>query len=142
MVYVLRLANGDSIITSARDDRDAMESACHLGLEAGDQVVGVRRLPHLCVRLTPADSGTLEVNCWDDATLDDILVHEYPHLNEAIHAANRVKFLPNPEPGRPVFEQLHEAYEKNTEIIREGIRQEQQRPEPAPAVQLRKASHK
>jgi hypothetical protein len=63
-------------------------------------------------------------------------------LNAAIQAANRVKFMPNPDPGRPVFEQLREAYEKNTETIREGIRQEQQRPESAPAVQLRKASHK
>jgi len=135
MVYVLRLANGDSVITSARDDRDAREAARHLGLEAGDEVVSVRRLPHFCVRLTPADSGTLDIERWDDASLDDILIHEYPQLNAAIRTANRTKFMPSPDPARPIFEQLHEAYQKNTEVIREGIRQEQQRMEPARPLQ-------
>jgi hypothetical protein len=142
MVYVLRLANGDSIITSARDDREAREAAYNLGLEAGDEVVSVRRLPQFCVRLTPADTGTLDVNCWDDATLDDLLIHEYPQMNAAIQAANRVKFLPNPDPTKPVFDQLREAYEKNKEIIREGIRLEQQKPEPAPTTTMRKAARK
>ena len=142
MVYLLRLANGDAIITSARDGMGAREAACHLGLEAGEEVVSVRRLPHFCVRLTPADSGTLEVNCWEEATLDDILTHEYPQLNDAIRSANRVKFMPNADPGKPVFAQLREAYEKNKEIIREGIRQEQERSTPAQAVPVPRITRK
>jgi len=137
MVYLARLASGDSVVTFARDENDAREAVSHSGLEAGDEVVSVRRLPRFCLRLTPADSGTLEINSWDDATLDDILLNEYPRLNAAIRAANRVKFMPSPDPNRPMFEQLREAYNKNTEIIREGIRQEKQQahsPENAPAT--------
>jgi len=127
MVYVVRLASGDSIITFAGNEKDAHEAACRRGLEAGDEVISVRRLPQFCLRLTPADSGTLEIDSWDDATLDDILTHEYPQFDAAIRAANRVKFLPSPDPNRPIFEQLRQAYDKNTEIIREGIRQERPR---------------
>jgi hypothetical protein len=132
MLYVLRLANGDCIITTARSDGDARGLACQLGNEAGDEVVSVRKLPQLCVRLSPADSGSLDVNCWSDATLDDILENEYPVMNQAIRSANRVPFMPSPDPSRPLFQQLREAYERNTEIIREGIRQERQRIAAAP----------
>jgi len=142
MLYVLRLANGDAVIASARDGTDAREAACRLGLEAGEEVVSVRKLPHFCVRLSPADSGTLEVHSWEDATLDDILIHEYPQLNDAIRTANRVRFIPDPDLGRPIFAQLREAYERNKEIIREGIRQEQERSTPSHDDPVRKVSPK
>jgi hypothetical protein len=134
MVYVLRLANGDCIITSARDDREAREIARQIGREPGDEIVSTRRLPQFCVRLSPAESGSLDINSWEDATLDNLLANEYPVLNEALHTANRVKFMAAPESGRPLIAQLREAYEKNTEIIREGIREEQQRLMPAQPV--------
>jgi hypothetical protein len=127
MLYVLRLANGDSIVAMARNDGEARTLAGQLGRKAGEEVVSVRKLPQFCVRLAPADSGTLDVSCWDDATLDDLLNHEYPRLNDAIHSANRVRFLPSPDATRPLFDQLREAYEKNTDMIREGIRQERER---------------
>jgi len=127
MVYVLRLANGDSIITKARDVREARDLAGCLAKEAGDVVVAVRPLPRFCIRLSPADSGTLDISQWDDATLDDILKHEYPVLDDAIRSANKMPLFSSPSPGKPVFEQLRDGYKENTEVIREGIRQEQQR---------------
>jgi hypothetical protein len=134
MVYVLRLANGDCIVTAARDDREAREIARQIGREPGDEIVSTRRLPQFCVRLSPAESGSLDINAWEDATLDNLLANEYPVLNQAIHAANGAKFMAAPESGRPLIEQLREAYEKNTEIIREGIREEQHRLMPAQPV--------
>ena len=138
MIYLLRLASGDCIVISARNEAEAREQS-GLIREPQDEVLSVREIPRLSLRFTPSDAGTLDLERWDDATLDDILQHEYPRLNEAIQNANRVKFLESPDPSRPIFEQFRAAYEKNTEVIREGIRQEQQGSTP---LRTGKAAHK
>jgi hypothetical protein len=127
MLYVLRLSSGDCIVTAAESESRARQSATELGLEEGETVASVRALAELTVRLSPTDSGSLDVNSWADATLDDILTHEYPILNEALHKANSVAFMPPPNSNRPLFEQLKEAHEQNTEIIRKGLQVELQR---------------
>lgn len=138
MIFLLRLASGDCVVTSARNEAEAREQSA-LIREPGDEILSVREIPKLALRLTPSEAGTLDVERWDDATLDDILRHEYPILNEAIQNANRMSFLPSPDPSRPILEQLRVAYQENTEVIREGIRQEQQRAVP---VRASKAAHK
>lgn len=127
MLYVLRLSSGDCILAAAEDEISARALASTLGLQADETVATVRALPGFGVRLSPTDNGTLEVDSWDDATLDDFLVHEYPLLNEALHTANSVRFISNPDPTTPVLDQLREAHAQNVKIIREGLQRERAR---------------
>lgn len=138
MVYVLRLSSGDCVLADAPNERIARDLADTLGLEQDETVVEIRALPRFAVRLSPTDSGSLEVNSWDDSTLDDILTHEYPLLEEAFRRANSMRFMPAPTPTRAVLEQLKESYEQNTEIIRKGLRQELERYR-SPVLSNRKA---
>jgi len=127
MLYVLRLTGGDCIVLTASDENHAREQAANFALEGGESIVSVRPLPDFAVRLSPNEDGSLDVNGWNDATLDDILEHEYPLLNRAFRTANTVRFMPVPDPDKPLMIQLREAHEQNAEIIREGLREEQSR---------------
>jgi hypothetical protein len=97
------------------------------GLEEGESVVSIRPLSRFAARFSPNDSASLDASSWDDATLDDILAHEYPALNEAFHHANSVPLMDVPCANREVVTQLKEAYQENLEIIRKGLRSELQR---------------
>jgi len=127
MLYVLRMTGGDCVVLTASDENQARELAGNFGLEGGEGIVSIRPLSDFGVRLSPNESGSLDVNCWNDATLDDILSHEYPALNEALRTANSVRFMPSPNSDQPLVIQLREAHEKNTEIIRQGLQDEQLR---------------
>lgn len=140
MLYVLRLSGGDCIVASAENESGARSLAALLGSVDDDEIVSARPLAQFAVRLSPTDTGSLEVNSWDDAVLDDILAHEYPLLEEALHSANSVRFMPPMTPGRPILEQLKQAYEQNTEIIRVGLERERARLDPARVPERRKAA--
>jgi hypothetical protein len=142
MLYIMRLIHGDCIIASARDERSALDLADRLANEDGETVVSVRELPRFALRLSPNDEASMEVHSWEDSTLDDVLINEYPALNDAFRAANAVPFMPRAQVDEPLFAQLSEAHEQNTEIIRKGLRREQQRFGPEPALKARKAAHK
>jgi len=142
MLYVLRLTSGDCIVAAAADERSARDLAASLGLDQGETIASVRPLSNFAVRLSPTDSASLEVNSWDDSTLDDILVNEYPLLNQAFRLANSVRFIPLPDSTRPQIEQLKEAHENNTEIIREALRQELDRLKSQATVRIPKAARK
>jgi hypothetical protein len=124
MLYVLRLSTGDCVVAAAEDETGPRSLATSFGLQDGEEIVSVRPLPRFAVRLSPTDSGSLEVSAWDDSTLDDILAHEYPILNEALQAANSVRFMPPPTADSPILEQLKQAHERNAEIIRAGLERE------------------
>jgi hypothetical protein len=124
MLYVLRFSSGDCIIAAARDEKGARELADKIGFEESETIVSIRPISRFGVRLSPNDGGSLEVNSWDDSTLDDILIHEYPILNQALQKANSVPFVPSPNGEKSVVDQLRNAHEQNSEIIREGLRQE------------------
>jgi hypothetical protein len=142
MLYVLRLSTGDCVVAAAEDESSACSLATSFGLEDGEQIVSVRLLSRFAVRLSPTDSGSLEVKSWDDSTLDDMLAHEYPILNEAVRSANSVPFMPRSRSDKPVLDQLKQAYNQNTEIIREGLQRELARLGPAPLAEKRKAARK
>jgi hypothetical protein len=142
MLYVLRLSSGDCIVAAATDERGARDLAGALGLEPGETVASVRPLSNFAVRFSPTDSASFEVSSWDDSTLDDILINEYPMLNQALRLANSVRFMPSTDSTRPLFEQFKEAYERNTEIIREGLRKELERLKSQAPVRNKKAAHK
>lgn len=141
MLYILRLTSGDCIVTAAHSEISARAFASAIGLENGESIATVRALPRFGVRLSPTEEGSLEAASWDDATLDDVLENEFPILNEAFHAANSVRFMPPPNAGKPLLDQLRNAHEQNTEIIRKGLRQELLRLDDAP-VPARKAARK
>ncbi|HEY3974345.1 MAG TPA: hypothetical protein VGM18_15170 [Candidatus Sulfotelmatobacter sp.] len=142
MLYVLRLTSGDCIVTAARNEVNAREQASSLGLEAGESVASARPMSRFALRLSPTDNGSLEVNSWDDSTLDDILMNEYPLLNKAFRTANSVRFMPSPNSQKPLLEQLRDAHEQNLEIIRKGLHQELERLVQESAVSARKAARK
>ena len=128
MLYILRLSTGDCIIVEAQDQEIARELAIASGLEEGESVVSIRSLSRFAARFSPNDSASLDVSSWDDATLDDILAHEYPALNEAFHHANSVPLMEAASANRGVIvTQLKEAYQENLKIIRKGLRSELQR---------------
>jgi hypothetical protein len=135
MLYVLRLSSGDCMVAASEDERSARELAGRMGLQEGETIASIRPLSRFGVRFSPTDSGSLDVNSWDDSTLDDILIHEYPILNEALQKANAMRFVPTPNREKPVLDQLRDAHEKNSEIIRKGLRQEVERLTSEPAKQ-------
>lgn len=139
MLYILRLRKGDCILAVARNEEGARHLASALGTPPAE-VVSVRQLSRFAVRLSPTVAGALETHSWDDVTLDDILVHEYPVLNEAFHAANKARFMPPTDFNKPLLTQLRDAYESNTEIIRKGLRLERQRFSSEPDLKARKAA--
>jgi hypothetical protein len=142
MLYVLRLSTGDAIVAAAENERNARAMASALELEDGEEIVSVRALPKFAARLSPTNSGSLEIHSWDDSTLDDLLAHEYPLLNEALHSANSVRFMPPTASDKPVLDQLKQAYERNTEIIREGLQRERERLAPTPLAEKQRPPRK
>jgi hypothetical protein len=123
------------MVAASEDERSARELAGRMGLQEGETIASIRPLSRFGVRFSPTDSGSLDVNSWDDSTLDDILIHEYPILNEALQKANAMRFVPTPNREKPVLDQLRDAHEKNSEIIRKGLRQEVERLTSEPAKQ-------
>jgi hypothetical protein len=133
MLYILRLSTGDCIVVEAQDQSIARDMALAYGLEEGESVVSVRSLSRFAARFSPNDSASLDASSWEDATLDDILAHEYPALNEAFHHANSLPLMEAPSTNREIVTQLKEAYQQNLEIIRKGLRSELERFTPEPA---------
>jgi len=127
MLYVLRLTNGDCVVAMAADEYGARHIATKLNLDEIAEVATIRQLDTLGIQFSPSEDGSLEVTHWDDATLDSILANEYPLLNQACQRANAEPFLPAPNPDDSVVSQLKAAYERNKDIIRQGLRQELQR---------------
>jgi hypothetical protein len=128
MIYILRLTNGDCVVAMAADECGARQVAMRITtLDEAPEIATIRKLDTFGVRFSPTEDGSLQVNHWEDATLDSILVNEYPLLNEACRRANAEPFLPVANLSQPVLPQLEDAYERNTDIIRQGLQQELQR---------------
>jgi hypothetical protein len=127
MLYILRLANGDSVVAMAADESAAREMAKRLSQEAAAEVVAMRPLDGFAVQFSPTEDGSLQVAHWDDATLDNILASEYPCLSEAYHRANAEPFQKASDSEEPILSHLKSEQERNTEIIRGGLRLELER---------------
>lgn len=142
MLFVLRLSTGDSIITVAQDEESARLQTGSLKLEEGEFIASVRPLASLAVRVSPSEHGDLEVHSWDATTLEDILINEYPVFNEALRAANSVRFMPPPDATRPLIEELREARQKNIELLRKGMQEEAKRLSPDSMLARQKTASK
>jgi hypothetical protein len=121
MLYILRFNNGDCVVVLAADETTARKAARNLVGDQPVEVVTARRLRNFCLQLTPTDDGSLELVQWDDATLDDILTAEYPHLEQAYRRANAEPFVRTSDPKGPGLSQLKDAYDRNRAIIGEGL---------------------
>ncbi|MFZ1009901.1 MAG: hypothetical protein WAN65_23895 [Candidatus Sulfotelmatobacter sp.] len=142
MIYILRLTNGDCVVAMAADESGARRVAMSITtLGAAPEIASIRRLDTFGVRFSPTEDGSLEVTHWDDETLDSILANEYPLLNEACQRANAEPFLPAANLAEPVLSQLKDAYERNTDIIRQGLQEELQRyAQPNAAIKTKAAA--
>lgn len=129
MIFVVRLTNGDCVVAMAADERGARESALKLCLDDGVEVASIRPLDSFAVQFTPTEDGSFEATHWDDATLQNILAHEYPLLHEAYQQANAESLMPAAQNiDKSSLPQLRAAYQRNLEKIREGLGRELQRP--------------
>lgn len=126
--YVMGLSGGGSMIAPADDEECAWGVVGALKLQHREVIESVRPLSHSAVRLTPTDAGWLEVNSWDDVTIDDILAQGYPQplLNDALQQTNSLPLIP-PGPNKVTLKRLSEAYERNVELIRIALRKEIER---------------
>ncbi len=127
MLYILRLANGDSVVALAADEDCARQTALQLLPEHSAEVSTVRRLEDFAIQLSPTVEGSLEIALWEDAALDGILAAEYPALYAAYQRANAQPFTDASAAGTPSIERLRAWHEGNAEIIREGLRRERER---------------
>jgi len=127
MLYILRMTSGDCVVVLASDEQNARKAAAELNPDAGESVVSVRHLDSFRVQFSATEDGSLEVAQWDDGALDDILVNEYPLLYRAYCRANAAPFARTPESDEPILMHLKAEIERNTEIIRQGLRLEMQR---------------
>ena len=132
MLYVIRLTKGDCIIAAGRDEQAVCDLAKRLAAEDGETVVSIREIGRFGVRLSPNDEGSLEIHSFDDSTLDDVLLNEYPALNDAFREANAVPLMPHARSDQSpsdqsLIAQLKQAHEQNADTIRKGLRKERQR---------------
>ena len=126
MLYILRLSSGGCVISLAPDEQSARCAALELDPVNGAEIVSVRPLDRFSFQVCPTDDGSFEVNRWDDAAAEDILAHEYPVLYEAYCRANAEPFA-KARPEAQILMHLKAEFERNSEMLREGVRQERLR---------------
>lgn len=80
-LYVLRLRNGNCVVTFALDEEGATTNARALGVNS--EVASVRALPLFTAQFVLGDEGQLKAMMLDPATRAELLEHEYPMLKAA-----------------------------------------------------------
>ncbi len=126
MLYILRLSSGNCIVVIASNAQKARSSVRQLDSLHGESVVSIRRLEGFEIKLSPTAEGSLEIIGWNDTALDSILANEYPVLYDAYRRANAQPFAAA-APGTPPLQHLRIEFQRNTEIIRAALGEEQRR---------------
>lgn len=80
-LFVIRLRNGNCVLTAAEDEAKASENARSLG--ANSEVASIRALPAFTAHFVLTDLGELNGTLLDVATRAELLTHEYPMLKAA-----------------------------------------------------------
>ena len=124
MLYIVRMTSGDCVVVMAEDERGAGQIALQLRMDQNAEVAAIRQLDRFAVQLSPREDGSFEISHWDGETFAGILANEYPLLNEAYKRANAQPLMPERSPETSALSQLGAGYEKNNEIIRDGVRRE------------------
>lgn len=127
MLYILRLTDGDCVVTLAADEQGAREAARKLIYDEATSVVSMRPIENFAVRFSPTEDGSLQAEEWNGCALDEILATEYPLLYGAYCKANAIPFTQPAESDEPILMHLESQFERNTEMIRSSLVQERQR---------------
>ncbi len=127
MLYILRLTNGSCAVVLSGDEPSARQAALKLDLEGDVEIASVRPLQNFAVQLSPTEDGSLEVEHFDDTTLDDVLACEYPLLEKALRQANAQPFVKPVGTSALSLSALKTWHEGNNRIVREAVRRERER---------------
>ena len=79
-IYVLRLRDGNCVVTDASNEAHARKNAEPLG---ASEVVTVRELDAFVAQFVLSDEGELTATLLDKGTVADLHHHEYPMLGTA-----------------------------------------------------------
>jgi hypothetical protein len=79
-LYVLRLRDGNCIVTDARNEEQARENATRL---SASEVVSTRKLKSFVAQFALGEEGGFAGTLVDSNTLSDLYRHEYPMLGAA-----------------------------------------------------------
>lgn len=121
-LFILRMKNGDCLITSADDERSAVEIGKRMGLQS--ELASVRPLTHFVAQFTLTTTGQLRSTHFDSQTISELGV-EYPILEAARASSNVVvaKKGNTSEPAHP----LQEWEQHDKDLIACAVQQERQR---------------
>jgi len=121
-LFILRMKNGDCLITSADDERSAVEIGKKMGLQS--ELASVRPLSHFVAQFTLTTTGQLRSTHFDSQTISELGV-EYPILEAARASSNAVvgKKGNTSGPARP----LREWEQQDKDLIACAVQQERQR---------------
>ena len=121
-LFILRMKNGDCLITSADDERLAVEIGRRMGVQS--ELASVRPLTHFVAQFTLTKTGQLRSTLFDAQTISELGV-EYPILEAARASSNFVVGKRDNTTG-PVH-QLREREQDDKDLIACAIQQERQR---------------
>jgi hypothetical protein len=79
-IYVLRLRDGNCVVTNATDEEHARKNVEPL---APNEIVTVRELDAFVAQFVLGDNGELTATLLDKGTIADLHQHEYPMLGAA-----------------------------------------------------------
>lgn len=121
-LFILRMKNGDCLITSADDERSAVEIGKRMGLQS--ELASVRPIAHFVAQFTLTTTGQLRSTLFDSQTISELGV-EYPILEAARARSNAVvgKKGNTSEPAYP----LREWEQQDKDLIACAVQQERQR---------------
>ena len=80
-LYVIRLRNGNCVVTAAEHEAEAGEKA--RGLGSNSEIASIRELGAFAAHFVLSDAGELTATLLDTATRAELLQHEYPMLRAA-----------------------------------------------------------
>ena len=121
-LFILRMKNGDCLITSADDERSAVEIGTRMGVQS--ELASVRPLTHFVAQFTLTKTGQLRSTLFDAQTKSELGV-EYPILKAARASSNFVLGKRGNTTG-PVH-QLRECEQDDKDLIACAVQQERQR---------------
>jgi hypothetical protein len=130
-IYVLRLRDGNCVVTNASTEEHARKNVEPLG---ASEIVTVRELDAFVAQFVLSDNGELTATLLDKATIADLHQHEYPMLgaanaqsyadfgaSEADSTTDAVRF------SSTARRHAHEWDDRDKQILRYAVEQERLR---------------
>lgn len=130
-IYILRLRDGNCVVTNAANENHARKNVEPL---AGSEVVTVRELNAFVAQFVLNDSGELSATLLDRKTIADVHQHEYPMLGAA-NTQSYADFSASETDSKteavrfssPARRHAQDWDERDKQIVRYAVEQERQR---------------